>query len=263
MTEGLPAALIERLTTLATVESLLICSDFDCTLSPLVLRPSDAVFLPGIKFLLDKLSTLNSTSVAIVSGRALADLAQLTGLTSPVILVGSHGVELPFGASVTMTEQQSQQLQELRVTLDAMLAGLDGVTLEYKPVSVTVHVRQASRSLADRITRTLLDGPGQWSDVHCQLGKEVIELSVVPLNKGLAIERLRLRGGDGTRVIYFGDDVTDEQAFDILSPLDLGIKVGSGPTSAECCVDSPVEVRSLLNLLTSLRFSHFNPLPVG
>ena len=260
MITRLPVQLIEHLTNLVTAESLLICSDFDGTLSPLVMSPHDAKFLPGIKPLLQKLSVLKSTNVAIVSGRSRADLALLTGLGSSVTLVGSHGAELPCKINSVPTSQQSLLLHELQSFVRSMPAEFDGVTLEYKPFSITVHVRQASRMLADQVTRALLSGPCQRSDVYCQLGKEVIELSVVPMNKGSAIEYLRLRCGEGTRVLYLGDDLTDEYAFDVLSSLDLGVKVGAGYTIADYCVDSPIEIRSLLRLLARLRFRHCNPL---
>ena len=259
MIEPLSAALIERLTILATAESLLICSDFDGTLSPLVLRPCDAEFLPGIKSLLHELSALNSTNIAIISGRARSDLVSLTGLDTPIALVGSHGAELPSETNLVITYQQTLLLKELQSSLIAMLSDLDGVSLEYKPYGVTVHVRQASRGLADHVTKNLLAGPCQRSDVYCQLGKEVIELSVVPMNKGSAIERLRLRSRDRTRILYLGDDITDEQAFNALFPLDMGVKVGAGSTRAEFRVDSPVEIRSLLGLLIRLRSCYHNP----
>ena len=72
-------------------------SDFDGTLAPIVNHPGDARPLPEAAAALRALADLPATTAALISGRALRDLAALSGMTAPVHLVGSHGAEFDTG----------------------------------------------------------------------------------------------------------------------------------------------------------------------
>ena len=65
------AAELDRI---AAAERLLIALDFDGTVSPLVDEPLSARMLPHAREALDVLAALPDTTVALVSGRTLADL---------------------------------------------------------------------------------------------------------------------------------------------------------------------------------------------
>ena len=67
----LPADLIAALDTVAATPRLLVTSDFDGTLSPIVNNPADARALPAGSAALLDLAALPDTFVALVSGRAL------------------------------------------------------------------------------------------------------------------------------------------------------------------------------------------------
>ena len=83
------------------------------------------------------------------------------------------------------------------------------------------------------------------------LGKEVVDLTVVDVDKGVALLRLRdawgLPPGSGG-VMYIGDDVTDEDAFAVLDDAsgDVTVKVGEGPTGAQHRIDDPDAVADVL-----------------
>ncbi|MBY0398004.1 MAG: trehalose-phosphatase, partial [Thermoleophilia bacterium] len=62
----------------------------------------------------------------------------------------------------------------------------------------------------------------------------------------------RQRAG-ATHTLFFGDDVTDEDAFRRLTDQDLGIKVGPGPTEADYTVTSVEQVAESLELLLHAR----------
>ena len=64
----------------ARVPRLLVASDYDGVLAPIVTDPAQAVPLPGAIPALTDLAGLSDTAVALVSGRARADLAALLGL---------------------------------------------------------------------------------------------------------------------------------------------------------------------------------------
>ena len=93
----LPPELTTALDVAAGARRLLVTSDFDGTLSPIVSNPADARPLPAAGRALVALADLPSTSVALISGRALRDLRTLSSMPSTVHLVGSHGAEFDSG----------------------------------------------------------------------------------------------------------------------------------------------------------------------
>lgn len=249
----LPSNLIARLREIPSDHPMLVCSDFDGTLAPIVTRPEDAAPLPGVGELLLRLANSDQTEVAVVSGRSLTDLKVLSGLGAPIVLVGSHGGEFETGFAADLTSEQAELLGQLDVALTQLTTDVPGTQLERKPISIAVHVRQADREDAARVLAAVKEGPALWPGVHVTAGKEVLELAVQEVSKGSAIESLR-RGLDrNATVVFVGDDVTDERAFESLAPADVGVKVGPGPTAAQYRVESVDSVRSLLGLLAALR----------
>ena len=237
---------------LASTPRLLICCDYDGTISPLVDDPKKALPLDGAIRALRKLSMLPSTTVAVVSGRALRDLAELSRLPSEIHLVGSHGSE--FDRGLTLDAQQLHLLDQVISAVKDLVAGVAGAHVELKPSSAAVHVRMSSEPDRERLLREVVMGPGQFPGVVIRHGKGVVELSVVNSQKSDAVNVLRQRVG-ATAVMFIGDDVTDESVFEILSGLDIGVKVGDGPTAAPWQVNEPQDVMRLLEDLHSLRES--------
>ncbi len=98
---ALPAELRRALVQLARTPRLLVACDYDGTLSPIVADPEQARPLPESVNALRSLASLSSTTVAVISGRALRDLATLSRLPSEVHLVGSHGSEVRAPGTVS------------------------------------------------------------------------------------------------------------------------------------------------------------------
>lgn len=249
MTEML--ALDGALGRLARVPRLLVASDYDGVLAPIVTDPAAAVPLPGVVEVLADLAALPGTAVAAVSGRARADLATVSGLPGSVVLVGGHGSE--FGEDGPELAPEQVVLRErVEAALRALADTRDGVRLETKPASVVLHTRTADRAVAAAVSEAALAGPGTWPGVHATTGKEVVELSVVTTHKGTAVAALRDRYGAGA-VLFLGDDVTDENAFKALRDTDVGIKVGPGETAARFRVPDPPGALAVLTRLRDLR----------
>jgi GH15 family glucan-1,4-alpha-glucosidase len=80
----------------------------------------------------------------------------------------------------------------------------------------------------------------------------VVELSIVETNKGHALSRIRQRVG-ATATIFFGDDVTDEDAFATLSGPDVAVKVGEGDSAAAFRVNDTHEASRFMARLAELR----------
>lgn len=248
----IPAELRAAIGRIARVPLLLVACDYDGTLAPIVEDPTKAVPLPESVAAIRALATLPQTTVAVISGRALRDLAVLSRLPSEVHLVGSHGSEFDIG----FVERLSPELLEVRSRLKAELRkiahGRPGVRLEIKPASVAVHTRGAAPDVAADVVKAVQSGPATWPEITVTHGKEVIELSVVPTNKGIAVDQIRTQVS-ASAVLFIGDDVTDENAFAHLHGPDIGIKVGPGETRAQYRVSEPIEVARVLGLLLETR----------
>jgi len=243
--ESLPAELRRAIVQIARTPRLLVACDYDGTLAPIVSNPDEARPLPESVGALRSLAGLHETTTAVISGRALRDLATLSRLPGEVHLVGSHGSEFDIGFVHALDDQARDLHRRLERELDRLADGVAGVQLEVKPASIAVHVRRAERDAAKRILAEIHNGPATWEGVSTTDGKEVVELSVVQTDKGRALDTLRHQVG-ATAAIFLGDDVTDEKAFARLSGPDLGVKVGDGETLAGYRIRGPEDVATVL-----------------
>ena len=88
-----PAELDAALTAFARRRPLLVASDYDGVLAPLRDDPAAAGFEVGAADALLRLSRVDGVTVALVSGRGVADLQRTSGLSGTFRWVGSHGAE--------------------------------------------------------------------------------------------------------------------------------------------------------------------------
>lgn len=244
----LSADLQRALTAAAATPRLLITSDFDGTLAPIVSNPADARPLAEAADALVALADLPDTTSALISGRALEVLRELSGMPVSVHLVGSHGAEFASGFA---HEVDDALLQRITAELDDIAAGKPGVTVETKPASVALHVRNASAGDGEAALTEARDASTNW-DAQLTEGKAVLEFAVIQTDKGEAIDILRSQE-NATAVVFFGDDVTDEKAFRRLSGDDVGVKVGPGETLATYRVETPEDVATALKYLFDAR----------
>lgn len=251
MTPSLDAALESALRELARVPTLLVALDFDGVLAPLVQDPSASRPLPGSATAVRGLADLPATTVAMLSGRALHDLRTVSGFAAPVRLVGSHGGEFDDGA-LELTDAQRDLKDQLSAAVRQVVDGEPAARLENKPAAIVVHVRGAEPAVAERVLDAVRTGPAQLPGVESTEGKAVLEMAVVQVSKGAAIDTLRGRLG-ADAVLFVGDDVTDETAFTRLRPGDVGVKVGEGDTAAGYRVGTPDDVTELLETLLTAR----------
>ena len=242
-------AAIQRL---ARTPQLLVACDYDGTMAPIVDDPSQAVPLPETVAALRALANLPQTKVAVISGRALRDLAAMSRLPSEIHLVGSHGSEFDVGFVHKLAPELTALRDRLLAQLTEIVAGKEGVRLEVKPASVAVHTRAAADDVADAVVAAVRNGPATWEGVQVTEGKKVIELAVVATHKGTALDSLRAQLG-ASAVLYMGDDVTDENAFAHLHGPDVGVKIGPGDTLAPYRIADPMEAARLLGVLLETR----------
>lgn len=228
--------------------------DFDGTLAPLADNPMDAEPVAGAMPLLTELAARPGVTVAVVSGRALGALHTLTQATDPMVLIGSHGAESSLAdAGHRLSEEEHGRLSALDEDLDALLDEHPEARLERKPSAVVLHTRGMEQDAAVAATEAGAQVAARHTGVSTTPGKDVLEMAVTEAGKGPAL--LELADSVGADIIlYAGDDVTDERAFEALRSSDLTVKVGDGPTAAHHRVpDEWAVVRILQHLVDTRR----------
>jgi len=257
---GLPAELTTALEEFARRPSVLIATDFDGVLAPFVKNPMDARPLEGTIDDLAALAALPRTHTAVVSGRDLDALTELTGLHdgSAVTRIGSHGAESSDRTPRShedgggLSDEQQQLLGRLTGDLHGVVEAHPGSRLEFKPAATVLHTRGQEESAAEAAARSALEVAGRHTGVKVLQGKNVVEMSVVTADKGSALQALQEKVG-AEAVLYFGDDVTDEHAFEVMGGPDVSVKVGEGQTAARFRVDTGEQVAEALRLMVELR----------
>lgn len=234
--------LYERLSEVSAAERLLVICDFDGTIAPLVDDPHLARALPASARGLRHLDQLPFTDVAIVSGRGRDELRGIAGFPPSVILVGSHGAELP---GFVGPPEGDGPLMDL-LALGARVAELDeSLWVERKPYGISLHFRRAPQARWESLSRLVVERLQSAPGLTIRPGKAVVEASLVDTTKGHAVRALR-EITTATAVVFAGDDTTDEDGFAELSSLDVGIKVGAGTTLATERVASPEMLAEVL-----------------
>jgi trehalose 6-phosphate phosphatase len=246
--------LLTRIQQLARTPVLLVASDYDGTLAPIVSDPALASPHPESIAALNALADTIDTHVAIISGRSLADLSRHVADTRLALRVGSHGAEFSAGFPTALAPELLQHNEQLILAARAIAAQTPGALVEAKPAGVAFHYRNAAPPAAAVAIGHLLDAAKPYPEIHIQHGKMVIEFSFVRADKGSALNLLRHRLR-ATAVCFIGDDVTDENAFAALSDGDLGVKVGEGPSIAPYRVADTPAVSALLATLARARAS--------
>jgi trehalose-phosphatase len=239
---------------------VLVALDFDGVLAPLQDDPAASRALPEAVRSLEDLATVDGVELALVSGRALADLASLAHVPDGTHLVGSHGAEHGLWrlgrlehVGLDVDPAAAALLEELATALVEASRG-STARVEHKPGSAVLHTRGASSSDAERLTAAALE-LGDREGVDAIRGKDVVELSVLRRTKGDALADLREELAVDA-LLYAGDDVTDERAFATLGPADVTVRVGPGATAARFRVEDPHAVAALLERLSRLLTSN-------
>jgi len=245
--------------------TLLACFDYDGTLVPIAPMPEEAVADGATRGALRELAAAPGTSVAVVSGRPVAQLRALLDADG-LWLVGLHGLELAApGEELARTadvEALAAALSPLRTVAADIARRFPGVRVEDKGTSLALHTRQARREHARAAAEAFRAAARAVHGFHVLAGKEVLELRPDGVDKGVAVRRLQRHAG-GETTLYVGDDTTDEDAFAALATgpgaaaTAITVRVAEGdpdaPTRAAFVLQRQDDVADLLRRLVSLR----------
>lgn len=254
-----PSALREWPALARTLENrpLAIFLDYDGTLTPIVARPDLAILGEPMREALRRLSAVWPTH--IISGRGLEDVQRLVGIDS-LWYAGSHGFDIAPPRGIRGGKQLAPELEpavhRAAEELRRATAAIPGVLVEDKRFSVAVHYRLVDQALVAAIERMVDNIEAGCRGLKKAYGKKVFELRpAMDWDKGKALLwLLEATGLTSAFPVYVGDDVTDEDAFAVLTERGMGILVSEQPrpTAASYSLRDTSEVGELLERLASL-----------
>ncbi len=234
---------------LPTFEDAAACFfDFDGTLVELAAHPDAVLVDDALRTALERLSRRLAGCVAIITGRRVADIDRmLAPLRLPV--AGVHGAERRR-ADGDWVRAPQPPLGAAAAHLRAWCARHPGAWLEEKPGALALHFRGAdaleapARAVIDEALA--LEGGEVLALVA---GKKLFELRAAHVDKGAAVRAFLAEPPfNGRRPWFFGDDVTDEDAFVAVRGLGgVTVKVGDGATAAEHRLRGPADLRRWLH----------------
>ncbi|MFO7824495.1 MAG: trehalose-phosphatase [Cyclobacterium sp.] len=232
--ENLPHALesMEEVFKKLMKKSPVLFFDYDGTLSPIVDDPDDAKLSDEGKTILKKLSKL--LPLAVISGRGLDDLKGNIGIRD-LIYAGSHGFEISGPGGLDKQHEGGidilPELDKAETQLNKRLDMVSGCVVERKKYAIAVHYRNVDVKKVSEIKNAVEEIVKQRDKLKIGKGKKILELKPdFNWHKGHALnwllEKLELKT-NRYYPIFFGDDITDEDAFEMIQSSGLGILVGT------------------------------------
>lgn len=223
--------------------------DFDGTLVHIAPRPDQVRLAPATRRVLRRLARHPRVTLVVISGRRRSELLRYIGLPG-IRYFGLYGWEsqghspLPSSALIA--------LRRARVQLSIHLSSIPGIWVEDKYFSLSVHFLGASPPAKRRARRKLRSLLLPFQEVLCVI-ENLRDAEIVPryiFGKGIAVNRFLAKP---TRChvlpFYFGDDISDEPAFEAVGK-GISIRVGAArPTRARYSIRGPAAVAAVLTKL--------------
>jgi trehalose 6-phosphate synthase/phosphatase len=239
----------------AVGEKRLLLLDYDGTLRPFTKTPEAAVPDAELMGILHRLSADPRNQVVIVSGRDREFLEGHLG-SLPIGFVAGHGVWIrPAGEDWRPTLLHSVEwMKVIHPIMERFAVRTPGAFIEEKDFSLAWHYRRAEPDLSAVRIAELKDALyGFISSYQLSVleGNRVLEVKPSDINKGSGVAAW-LTGGDKDFILALGDDVTDEDLFQVLPRNGFTVKVGGGHSRANFSLENTTEVRNLLGELIAI-----------
>lgn len=223
------------------LDTIAIFCDFDGTLVDIAPTP-DKVHLSSAHH--QTIATLHEKcqwAFAVVSGRPLQEIQQHLPLPH-FSGAGCHGAEFEYDGQKQESEPESPEFVRVKQQLKHF-SEQQQLIWEDKGHSFAIHFRLAP-DLEPSIDQFIDQVLAQQPAFKKLFGKAVREVKPSSFDKGSAIARLmKTPIFTNKKPYYFGDDVTDEDAFAYINRIGgVTIKIGSGTTQAKYHLDSPDRV---------------------
>lgn len=243
---------------------ILFLTDYDGTLTPIVPKPEMADLPENMRLLLEALAAEPRFTVGVISGRALKDIREKVGIKD-IFYAGNHGLEIQ-GPGINFINPIARELRPvLQVTgfvLSHLLGSYKGVSIEDKGLSLSIHHRLADERKSkelESVIKTVVNGKDANGQAKIAMGKNTYNIMpAAAWDKGKAITLLMKRcckksWKSGLFVMYFGDDLTDEDGFRAINAYGSGLSVLMGETNrlsaANYFLSTPAELGDFMNTL--------------
>ncbi len=246
-----------------TAHQILLLTDFDGTLSPIVGRPEEAVLPDDTRCAIEALAASQRVGVAVVSGRALSDIKNKVGIQG-ITYAGNHGLEVEgpwLEFLYPPAEAMRPVMSRLCSTLTNALAGFEGAFVEDKGLTLSVHYRLAREDRVEELKRVCEEtvrGLRSEGKIRTAEGKKVCEIRPgAPWDKGDAMALLLSKwtsstGGGSDLTLFLGDDLSDEGGFKVVNThggISIFVGEAGASTAASYFLRSPDEVADFLERL--------------
>lgn len=210
--------LAERCAALLRLRPSALLSDIDGTLAPIAPTPELAAVDPVGREALTRLSRTVDV-VGVITGRRADDAAAMLDLPW-LLAIGNHGYEWREHGVTRIDDTLASYADDITAALDSVgrrlqALGLSGgVLIEDKRYTGSIHYRLSDRpDETAQVIRSLAQEEAARRGLIVSEGRMVVELRPpLVVNKGTALTSL-VTERDLRAVIFFGDDVTDVDAF--------------------------------------------------
>lgn len=241
------------LSALGERSSLALFLDIDGTLVPIAPTPAEVRPSPELPRLLARAAADLDNALAIVSGREVTSIDQVTHAVVPYA-AGSHGAEFRLGVGQPILRPGPQpDIAGLESAVLARMGEWPGLLIEPKRAGLAVHYRKAPDlgPLVHAELAALLSQRAQ-PDLALLQGDHVVEVRSPAHNKGEAVRRIMAEPAfHGRRPVFIGDDVTDEDGFVAVQELG-GMAVIVGDRRPTLATRKIASVAAVLELIANI-----------
>ncbi len=234
--------------------------DYDGTITPIRLTPAEAVLSPDTIQIMRELINLPKVRVTIVTGRSMKDIRSILPFEN-IRIVANHGFHMYLDGEEWIhpdAELSVLNMQQTKEELQHLLEPYKGIFVEDKKYTLSIHYRNALVRDIPEITKITQKTALSFNEKFIITeGKEVMEIRP-PVNwgKGHAVSKI-LKAHKYPALslkVYIGDDMTDEDAFQVLKSTGITIHVGkTNETMAQYYVSDVDEVLQILKMIIKLR----------
>ncbi len=206
-----------------------VITDIDGTISQIVSKPDEAVITPEMRNVLTRLAD-KFKLVAVISGRPVKDAQNIVGVDN-LLYVGSHGLEYLKNGKIHVEEEVESYvpiIKEIaRLLEEKDSCNIEGIFFEDKGLCFSIHYRlckepEKAREIIlnsiEDVLKTSRNDNG-CENLKINEGRKIVEIRPpIGYDKGTILEKLTSEN-QIKKLVYLGDDVTDNDAFSKLNQL--------------------------------------------